>query len=166
MSEFDLAPAPGGRRFAPDEVIIYGVDLKTGPNDDPHAEILVRKDWIISLRSASDPAGSQYEIVAAYGYAYEGHCYRFDRPKILVFDTDDGGAAPGARAEGCGFGISADYKMWRVRPDADVLELAPQTDSLRKVLLEANMPGQRPPNTYSSHMMLAHRGGRLTGSGS
>ena len=169
MSSCEDVPAPGNPQFAPDEIVIYGVNLRKDVHGDISSEILVRTNWIVSLRSQSIPAGTRYEAVAAYGYAYEGHCYRFDRPRILMFTSKDAGFSnssdPAQPAIGCGFEVEG-YEMWRIRSDATVLELSSQIDTFQKLVLEANVPGRRPPNTYASEMMLAHRGGRLTGGSS
>lgn len=161
MSDCECVPDPGQTIFAPSEVIIYGIDLKNG---DHQGVLAVKPNWTLALAPKKKQGTTDFEIVAAYGYAYEGHCYRFDRPRILVFSPDKDFPKP-ADALGCGFNISNDYQMWRVPADWDVMELTAQIDTFRRVVLEANLPGRRPPNTYASEMMLAHRGGRLTGSG-
>jgi len=164
MSDCDCIPDPGGKIFAPDEIIIYGVNLRNGPAGNAQGELQFKAGWQVTLGPKSVPAGTDFQIVAAYGYAYEGHCYRFDRPRILMFAST--GVPAMAPAAGCGFNISAQYQMWRVPADKEVMELTAQIDTFRAVVLEANLPGRRPPNTYASDMMLAHRGGRLTGPGS
>jgi len=167
MSDCECVPDPGNQRFALDEILIYGVDLK---NLQGTAELVVKGDtpqnqWAVTLVPNAMP-GMTLEIVAAYGYAFEGHCYRFDRPRILVFKRESAAAS----ARGCGFNVPgnppSEYRMWRVSAGSNVMEMAAQNDTFRKVVLEANLPGRRPPNTYASEMMLAHRGGRLTGAGS
>jgi hypothetical protein len=108
-------------------------------------------------------------IAVVFGYAYEGHCYRLDKAKILVFQ---GVAEP---AVGCGYdwinppvppGEAIGYEMWRVRSLATVLELTTNYDYFQSVILEGNLPGKRVPNTYAANLKvgpsLAHRGGRLT----
>jgi hypothetical protein len=167
MSDCECVPDPGRQRFALDEILIYGVDLK---NPQGKAELVVKRgvpdsEWAVTL-VPNAIRGTTLAIVAAYGYAFEGHCYRFDRPRILVFKQEAGPIA----AHGCGFDVQGtapdEYRMWRVSAGNEVMELAAQNDTFRKIVLEANLPGRRPPNTYASEMMLAHRGGRLTGAGS
>jgi hypothetical protein len=166
MSSCESIPAPGSSDFAPDEIIIYGVNVKGSGSGTGKGDILVKPNWKVTLTPSSVPPGTDFQIVAAYGYAYEGHCYRFDRPRILMFSSREIGPNPGADAAGCGFDVSKEYKMWRVPSDKEVMELTAQIDTFRTLVLEANLPGRRPPNTYASEMMLAHRGGRLTGAGS
>jgi hypothetical protein len=118
--------------------------------------------WDIAIEGVFAGDKSQpppFQIAAAYGYAYEGHCYRFDRPRVLAFQGRDG-----VNAKGCGYDIPANlgYKMWRIKSNKRIIELTVAVDNAEKIILEANLPGRRPPNTYSAHMQLAHRGGRLT----
>lgn len=98
---------------------------------------------------------NQIAIVAAYGYAFEGHCYRFDRPKLFAFDRFEE-IEP---AEGCGFGDG--YIMWNISSKQILLELSTRTDEAQVLVLDANLPGNRAPNTYGNSFQLAHRSGRL-----
>ena len=52
--------------------------------------------------------------------------------------------------------------MWRIRAATELLELATTYDTAQALILDANLPGRRAPNTYSVTMQMAHRGGRLT----
>jgi hypothetical protein len=116
----------------------------------------------LALHDRSDagfePATEPHAFVAAYGYAFEGHCYRFDKPKIFIVPYS--GQAP--LAVGCGFKEELGYRMWRLRALDQALELTATYDTLQKLALEASLPGRRAPNTYEANMQLAHRGGRLT----
>ena len=112
-------------------------------------------------------------IAAIYGYAYEGHCVRFYKPRVFLFEYEN--FAHDEEAQGCGFGGFIDnnetknrepknpYKMWRIRAKTDILELNTTRDEASAIVLENNLPGRRAPNTYDGNMRLAHRGGRLTG---
>jgi hypothetical protein len=180
-----------GLTFVPDEVILYGMDLVTpyGAGSDlgfariePEMKETDQK-WDIYLLGANriedppvatkNPIGldllrqaienSQPRTFAAvYGYAYEGSCYRLDKPKILVFKSRDG-AKP---AKGCGYeGADLQYSMWRVRASDMLVEMTVNSDTFQKLILEQNLPGRRAPNTYAATMIqgggVAHRGGRL-----
>jgi hypothetical protein len=130
----------------------------------PVAVLNLDGSWDLAIeglftRRRERPDPQFFHIVAAYGYAFEGHCYRFDRPRILAFAGPNGDAA-----RGCGYDIPANlgYNMWRIKSNRRIIELTATVDDVAKTVLEANMPGRRPPNTYSAHMQLAHRGGRLT----
>jgi hypothetical protein len=116
-------------------------------------------NWDVRIEGVPASGTPNFNIVAAYGYAYEGHCYRFDRPRILGF-----GGRTGEPAVGCGYDIptALGYAMWRTKSNRRIIEFTAAVDNVDKIILEANLPGRRPPNTYSANMMLAHRGGRLT----
>jgi hypothetical protein len=184
-SSIDI-PAAGLQEYSPDEVIIYGVklnDLKNGAGKEvPHAVISTgeglgnMKIKIIAQDSTGKDLGQdKAAIVVAYGYAFQGHCYRLSQPKVFIFETDQlrGGVDPsdpkrtgyGYQAQGCGFdSIPGAYMMWRIRASEQLLELSTTVDTAEKLILEANLPGKRSPNTYESTMQMAHRGGRLYGS--
>jgi hypothetical protein len=172
----DYIPVAAKLPFSPDEIVIYGVHLNGAqptiqplapgtaaapPQANlPTADIVVDGTWHLQM-SAYDPLTAapnlDYAIVAAYGYAFEGQCYRLDKVKILSFWS------PAAEvAVGCGYENQAGFFMWRVNKLAKVIELVPRVDEFREIILEANLPGKRAPNTYDSHMRLAHRSGRLT----
>jgi hypothetical protein len=167
MTSNDI-PAPAkGPNFSPNEIILYGVRLNGNANS---ASIKGPGERMLRLTLVgTDDKGVQREIgedkaviAALYGYAFEGHCYRVDRPRIIAFEH----AAPGGEtAIGCGFEKleGSSYLMWRIRPDTKILELTVGVDDAEALILQANLPGRRAPNTYDGHMRLAHRGGRLTG---
>jgi hypothetical protein len=52
--------------------------------------------------------------------------------------------------------------MWRVKSQSALVELSAMIDTPQKLILDAQLPGKRAPNTYNNDMQLAHRGGRLT----
>lgn len=160
-------PAPArSRNYVPDEIILYGVPL----NVNNHAKLPFGDDQLrLEMRRRNSVSGefddviSQADISIAlvYGYGFEGHCYRFDRPKIMIFKAA-GGEKP---AVGCGFdGFPAgqSYSMWRIRSKTELMELNTSYDTAEVLVLQTNLPGKRAPNTYSNNMQLAHRGGRLT----
>ena len=108
-----------------------------------------------------------YRIGSIYGYAFEGHCYKFDRPKILIFKSED----KDLPASGCAFDTprliekkmpNSQYFMWRVDRLDEAVEITTGFGFIDELVLQANLPGRRTPNTYSANMQVAHRGGRLT----
>ena len=162
-------PAPARTSlYFPDEIILYGVMLNrqwnyanfyAGDLNELHVEMV----------PISGPPVSTSSIVLAYGYAFEGHCYRFDRQRVFVTD------APEEAPIGCGFDLepgptdpasppmpSQAYRMWRIRAETYLLEFSTSYDTARALVLDANLPGRRAPSTYSVTMQMAHRGGRLT----
>ena len=172
-------PAPADpRHYAPDEIILYGVKLN-GASRGTHAAIVIDEPpsspQKLELRldvTRDDVVAEPGAVVIAsvIAYAYEGYCYRFDKPKVLVFLYDRADEA----AQGCGFeppqeprargaaAAAGGYRMWRIRGKTQLLELGTRADLAEKVILESSLPGKQAPATYSLDMQMAHRGGRLT----
>jgi hypothetical protein len=165
------APQPT-RRYFPDEIILYGVPLDAGTT--PRSALISFAQYMLSLQvlSGTAPVGaSTVAIAVIYGYSYEGHCYRFDKPRLMVFE-----ASP-LPASGCGFEPTTSsgtppvtvpgYYMWSLySKNQIILELNATVDEAETIVLTNNLPGRRSPNTFSASMQLAHRGGRLTNGGS
>jgi len=149
----DRVPAPSGSRYAADEIILYGVDL----NDTAgvaHLDVgLVGTELQIKLANGIITGST----VLAYGYAFDGHCYRLDSNRIFVV------TGPNAEtAVGCGFDKPAGYKMWRITASEQILEISTAFGDARTLILDAQLPGKRSPSAYAITLRMAHRNGRLT----
>jgi hypothetical protein len=147
MTDCNDIPTPSDLNFSPGELTLYGVPLNKIILDLPQPS---------GPHEITLPSIGGTVAIAAYGYAYEGHCYRFEKTKIMVFVGGDGKPANG----GCGF--SGEYKMWRLQPNARIVELSTLAGTVQEVILDAGLPGRRAPATYRGEMQLVHRGGRLT----
>jgi hypothetical protein len=153
------APARTGVYF-PDEIILYGVKLNSL---EDHASFFAGSDYElhVQLFDTGPMTSAQYSLALAYGYAFEGHCYRFDKARAFIV-TDSADEDP----VGCGFDLEPTappvYRMWRIRAETYLLEVATTYDKAQALVLDANLPGKRSPNTYSINLQMAHRGGRLT----
>jgi hypothetical protein len=146
--------------YSPEQIILYGVKINQRgkariPFLDNTLFLEVRKD---KTGDALDP--DQVAMAVIYGYAFEGHCYRLDKPKLTIFEY----AGNEAEASGCGF-FGPDYRMWRVSKKEKLLELNTNLDLAEVIVLDANLPGNRAPNTYGNSVALAHRGGRISRGG-
>ncbi|QRM53250.1 hypothetical protein [Sinorhizobium sp. BG8] len=163
----ETVPAPPMKPvYHPDSIILYGVKLNS---DTDYATFSVGNVPNTGLRvqlftGNQGQSAAEHSIVLAYGYAFEGHCYRFDTPRTFIvfsgFDYD---------AVGCGFDSPAalpaflmPYRMWYVRSSDELLELSPNFGDAKALILDANLPGKRSPASYAINMSMAHRGGRLT----
>ena len=156
MSGDDIPAAPSIHDYFPDQITIYGVKLNL-EEPEPLIEMPFGKLWLslkVVNKKKEPQDGTVLTMAVAYGYAFEGHCYRLDTPKLLIFEHIDD-----LDAEGCGFGKP--YRMFRIRAKAPLFELVTSVDLAETLILEANLPGNRTPNTYGNKWMLAHRGGRL-----
>jgi hypothetical protein len=161
-------PAPARTSlYFPDEIILYGVRLNSHWN---YANFYAGtgQELRVEMVSTGSAPQSASSIVLAYGYAYEGHCYRFDKTRVFITEATE------ENPVGCGFDVEPRpplpappnppliYRMWRIRAATELLELSTNYDTAQALILDANLPGRRAPNTYSITMQMAHRGGRLT----
>jgi len=156
------APAKPGIHFS-DTVILYGVKLNTGTD---YGEFDAGENGSAALqlqlyRSSTIQRENQYSIVLGYAYAFEGHCYRLDTNRVFIIK----GPKP-EDAVGCGFddlpiSTKGKYQMWRVRSSEELLEIVLNYGDVKKLILDANLPGKRSPSSYAITASLAHRDGRL-----
>ncbi len=193
-------PAPFNH-YSPNEIIVYGLNAGWFQDYGKASAALTAKLDPLSIRDdgdyqlkmelrsvdgkASKPVEDSWSVAVAYGYAYEGQCYRFDRPKMLMFRAKDVGLID---AVGCGFGETetlvvpagqspapgkgkpptaepgypSKFYMWRVTKLQQIIEVSVETDFAEKIVLDANLPGNKAPKTYAGNMQLGHRSGRLT----
>jgi hypothetical protein len=161
MQTADIPAPQPNIHYKPDEIILYGVSLDGGSSTVREGVIPFDDNFVILQVRRASPAGTPLDpnaiaMAVVYGYAYEGYCYRYDRPRVLVFEY----RGLGAPAAGCGF--EPPYMMWRIAEKKKILELNTRMDLAEILVLDANLPGNRPPNTYGNKARLAHRGGRLT----
>lgn len=161
MSYGDVPAAPNPKSYSPDHITIFGVAL----NIDDHAAYLPLEGNRLKLSvvqfGSDTPIDRKHMVIAVvYGYAFEGHCYRLDQPKLFVFEP----RTTEAPAVGCGFDNSG-YAMWQITKKTRLLELSTSADLAEELVLNASLPGNRSPNTYGNRAQLAHRGGRLNRGG-
>ena len=151
----DTIPAPSGPVYTPDEVILYGIELTNAKGDAAKLDAGLGKGTELQLKLAST-AGVSGSIVLAYGYAFEGHCYRSDSTRMFVVAE----APPAEDAKGCGF--EAPYKMWRITAVTQLVEISTASGDARALILDAQLPGKRSPASYAITLKIAHRNGRLS----
>lgn len=149
------APSPSGMPYVADQIILYGVDLND-TNHVTHLDVgLPGKTKLqLKLGGATNITGS---TVLAYGYAFDGHCYRFDSNRIFIV------TGPNAEtAVGCGFDKTPGYQMWRISSAEQILEISTAFGDARTLILESQLPGKRSPSSYAITLRMAHRNGRLS----
>jgi hypothetical protein len=156
----DIPPPPDPLDFYPDQLTLYGVKLSEQPKSDKNLTKLQVGDNVLHLQifSKKKPGearpSDEVSLAAIFGYSYEGHCYRLDKPRMYIIEDT------GVTANGCGF--STPYKMWSIRARTSLMEISVNYDLAEVLVLHANLPGNRAPNTYGNDMQLAHRGGKLS----
>lgn len=157
MSSEDIPAPPNPKSYSPDQITVFGVAL----NIDNNAAYLPLegnrlKLAVVQFGSDTPIDPKRMVIAVVYGYAFEGHCYRLDQPKLFVFEP----RTTGAPAVGCGFD-SDGYIMWQITKKTSMLEFSTRVDLAEELVLNASLPGNRNPNTYGNRAQLAHRGGKL-----
>jgi hypothetical protein len=170
------APAQSGIYY-PDSLILYGVKLNSLEDygrfsvgqTDSHLRIqlfsLVEVPPSSKTYKYEAQTRNNYSIALAYGYAFDGHCYRLDSPRIFIVTGADDEVPVG-----CGFDLltntppplDARYRMWRIGASDELLEIATNFGDAKTLILDANLPGKRSPASYAINMAMAHRGGRLS----
>jgi hypothetical protein len=96
------------------------------------------------------------EVALIYGYGYQGHCYSFAEPAILLVDP-----ATRQLAQGCGFDPALGYQMWSAEKLDNTVHLQVTQDFFEEVVLRRNMGTSKQPISYHSAMKVSHRGGKL-----
>ncbi len=162
--DYEHVPAPATGRYKPDELILYGVKLNQSTD---YGSIDVGQGYNTELRvqlyrDDHELTSGDYSIVLAYGYAFDGHCYRFDSNRIFI--VTDSKAYP---ATGCGFDPTPNstskisYQMWRIRASTELVEVGASFGDVKTLILDAHLPGKRSPNSYAITQSMAHRDRRL-----
>ncbi|MBX4868202.1 hypothetical protein HJA85_14715 [Rhizobium bangladeshense] len=149
------APSPSGYPYVAGQIILYGIDL----NDDNQVATLDvglpgRTALLLRLGGPTKITGS---TVLAYGYAFDGHCYRFDSIRIFIVTGPNAEAAVG-----CGFDRIPGYQMWRIGSAEQILEISTALGDAKTLILDSQLPGKRSPSSYAITLRMAHRNGRLS----
>ncbi|MBX4995173.1 hypothetical protein ABID08_003052 [Rhizobium binae] len=148
----DSVPAPSLPRYVADEIILYGVDLNDR-SGIAHLEVGMAGATELQIRLR--PGTITGSTVLAYGYAFEGHCYRLDSTRIFIVTGPIAEAAVG-----CGFD-DLGYQMWRITASEQILEISTAFGDARSLILDSQLPGKRSPSSYAITLRMAHRNGRL-----
>jgi hypothetical protein len=160
MMSQDMPAAPNPLNYRPDVIELYGVPLNVTelgmaakiPFEGHHLRLAVVPVEIGP--TTLDPINNKIAVIAAvYGYAFEGFCYRFDSPRIFIFEptiTEEG-------ANGCGFDEKDGYAMWQILRSTAIIDASVNIDTAEQIVLNANLPGNKNPNTYGNSIIGAHK---------
>jgi len=94
-------------------------------------------------------------IGVIYGYAYEGHCYKLPKPRIMylpVTATEIPGDDCGCD---CGYSNALGYSVWSLDKLERVIALDVRSDDIKTLILDENLPGNRSPLAYAQTQSLA-----------
>ncbi|WP_029065909.1 hypothetical protein [Labrenzia sp. DG1229] len=142
--------------YDPSEIVLVGMNI-SGINSPRAADVKIDTEGSnsfsrISLQLMSTP---NCEIALIKAYIYEGKQYDLPKPKIMVV-SGEGQELPGNYVPN-----SRPLKFWRMNKLARTAEVSVEEGLLETLILEANLPGRRSPNSYAANMQMAHRSGRL-----
>ncbi|MGO8184137.1 hypothetical protein [Rhizobium leguminosarum] len=156
------APEKPGMYFS-GMVILYGVKLNLNQS---FGEFDAGETGNAALqmqlyRGGKKQENDEYSIVLAYGYSFEGHCYRLDTNRVFIVKGPKSEDAAGCGFDDLATAARGKYQMWRVRSNEELLEIVLNYGDVKKLILDANLPGRRSPSSYAITASLAHRDGRL-----
>jgi hypothetical protein len=175
MTTEDLTALIHNGEYDPSEIILIGTHMRPWSHDEEEKNLdcgymQIGSDFAHKLKiearlppkekthngSKANPA-----LALIYAYAYEGHTYRLPKPQIMIvngvgeiFGSEPGKTAPSA--------TDAKLFMWHLSKHDKTISIEVQSDTLEKLLLEGNQPGNRAVNSYAAHMQMSHRGGKLS----
>ena len=94
-------------------------------------------------------------IGVIYGYSYEGHCYKLQKPQIMYLPEEAHVIKGGDCGCDCGFVPELGYAVWQIDKLERVVALDVRSDDLKTLVLDENLPGNRSPLAYAQTMALA-----------
>ncbi|WP_425040991.1 hypothetical protein [Primorskyibacter sp. S187A] len=169
--------------YDPSEIVLIGSHMYPTPNvqksgkkagklssEDKSAmakgTMTVRSDFVKQLdltAVASDltDTDSLPTMALIFAYGYEGHAYRLPKPRIMIV-RGHGEPYEATKDEDNSEVLSGQLYMWRHSKHDQTISIEVESGDLEKLVLEANQPGNRAVNSYSAHMQMSHRGGKLS----
>lgn len=142
--------------YDPSEIILVGMNI-SGIGTPNAADVKIDTEGSnhysrIALQLWHTP---NCELALINAYIYEGRKYELPKPKIMVV-SGKGEELPGNYVPN-----NRPLKFWRMSKLARTAEVTVEEGLLETLILEANLPGRRSPNSYAANMQMAHRSGRL-----
>ncbi len=189
MDAHDILPLIPDGFYDPSEIVLIGAHMEPAPKLKPTAyideknmsdkdrtalctgEMRVRSDFAKQLNLVAVPKVRQNEegkdeetcptIALIYAYGYEGHTYRLPKPRIMIVH---GAGKPyeSTRDRDPSPSLTGRLYMWRLSKHQQTISIEVESGELERLVLDANQPGNRAVNSYSAHMQMAHRGGKLS----
>ncbi|WP_299472362.1 hypothetical protein [uncultured Roseibium sp.] len=141
--------------YDPAEIILVGMNI-SGIKSSSAADVKIDtggNDFSrISIQLVFAP---NRQIALIKSYIYEGNHYELAKPKLMVV-SGEGEDLPGNYVP-----KDRPMKFWRMNKLTRTTEISVEDGLLETLILEANLPGRRSPNSYAANMQMAHRSGRL-----
>lgn len=189
----DIRPLIPKGNYDPSEVVLIGAHMEPSPlpNPDPvdNAEttrprpnstdearrvgwMRVRSDVANLLVLEVEPVArldvkgntlmTEPTIALIYAYGYEGHMYRLTKPRIMIVEGE-GRPYESARDSDPSESLTGKLYMWRMSKHQQTISIEVESGEIEKLVLDANLPGNRSVSAYGAHMQMSHRGGKLGG---
>ena len=114
--------------------------LNSGKFADPDATLAYPKMPYIALIQA---------------YVFEGNVYKLPKSKLMILDKN-------AEEIPSPTDVTAEQmpKCWRINKLERAVEVVVDTGLIEQLVLEANLPGKRSPNSYAANFQMANRSSR------
>lgn len=191
MDAKDILPLVPDGQYDPSEVVLIGSHLDPSPSEEAISgtlaavkaqaaadkkevllagkdrdalgtgELRVRSDFAdtLSLTASSEDEADAPTVALIYAYGFEGHYYRLSKPRIMIVE---GMGSPYDPAAGDPAALIGQLFMWRVSKHTQTISIDVESGTIERLVLEANQPGNRAVHSYSAHMQMSHRGGKLS----
>lgn len=191
MDVNEFTPLVPDGLYDPSEVVLIGSHLTPSPGEKPdpgdqstdaqskmnsylealmtgemqlHSDIAQKLTLVATRYTSSTTTDSKLElgcpaVALIYAYGYEGHVYRLPKPRIMIVK---GEGKPYAATEGSSGDTTGKLYVWHMSKHEKTVSVGVETGDLQSLVLDANQPGNRSVQSYSAHMQMAHRGGKLT----
>ncbi|MDV7142557.1 hypothetical protein R3X27_07660 [Tropicimonas sp. TH_r6] len=131
-----------------------------------HSDLL-QKLRLVALRdetqfaSGEKPEANCPTVALIYAYGYEGHSYRLTKPRIMIV-KGEGKPYQEVGSSGAAGDMIGKLYVWHMSKHQQTVSVEVETGDLKSLVLDANQPGNRSVQSYSAHMQMAHRGGKLS----
>lgn len=143
--------------YDPAEIVLLGYWLDMGDSKNIGRIALSMKIPPEIVLKLEGEGSDQFSIGLIKSYIYENQHYDLPRPKLMVL-PDDGTPVEQSDDD------ADDWKkqrFWRVKKLDQTTEISIESGLFEELVLSANLPGRRSPNSYSANMQLGHRSGKL-----
>lgn len=146
--------------YDPSEIVLMGYWLDKGASKNIGRIALSMKippEIVLELKGEGS---TDFCIALVKCYIYENHQYDLPRPKLMVLPSDGTPVEQGDTNSG-----GDEWKtlrFWRVKKLDQTTEISIEAGLFEELVLSANLPGKRSPNSYSANMQLGHRSGKLS----
>lgn len=167
---------PSRKSYDPSEIALIGHELgeMTSEIVKDDAELAERCSGVIRVVEADfveeviiqavprieDNESPIPAVALIYAYGYEGHTYRLARPRIIVVKGEAQEYLPTSQEPSSS--LTGPLRIWRMSKHDETISIEVESGELKTLVLDANQPGNRAVNSYSAHMQMSHRGGKLS----